>query len=189
MCYIGLYCCNAVNCLHSLQVCLYSSVLHHNWDYFLGKIQSHPSQLMSVLRDTPQWIWLIRDLCSGRGFCCCKLAFYALAFKLSIVLPRLPSFLPLHQKPTFVSIRQNQFGEYWALNSMWVLGGEELGQRILFTLSEPCVFMYLTLNRCNWLTPILSSTSTLSYQEWEDNVLVQMGPPLGINDKSTLSLF
>lgn len=74
-CHIGLHCGNAVNCLHSLQVCLYSSVSHHNRDYFSEKIQSHPSRLMSVLRGTLLWTWLIRDLCSGRGFRCCKLAF------------------------------------------------------------------------------------------------------------------
>lgn len=61
--------------------------------------------------------------------------------------------------------------------------------------SSPCqscvIFMYLTLNRCNWLTSILSSTGALSlHRELEDNsltVLVQMGPPLGINENSALS--
>lgn len=124
---------------------------------------------MSVLTDAPRWTCLIRDLCSGRGFCCCKLAFPRSVLNCQLFSPGSHHFSPhIKKKPTFVSMMQNQSANAWLLPAR--------RRSSASTPSSPCqsclIFMYLTLNRCNWLSSILSSTgSLLLCREWEDNSL------------------
>lgn len=143
--------------------------------------------LMSVLTDALRWTCLIRDLYSGRGFCCCKLAFPRSLLNCQLFSPGSRHFSP-HIKKAHICLNEAKSIRKRLAPSF---GEEELGQHTLFTLSELCDIYVLDLNRCNWISSILSSTGALSlHRDREDNsltVLVQMGPPLRINENSALS--